>query len=62
MDLNYASFFKGKTITILGGTGSIGSKILERILKYPIKEIRIISRDEYKQYKLKLKYPTEKRI
>ena len=52
----------GKTICITGGTGSFGKKFVEVILRdYPnVKKIIIYSRDELKQYELKLKYPENK--
>jgi UDP-glucose 4-epimerase len=45
--------FKGKTILITGGTGSFGRWILKDILKNPVEEIRIFSRDEEKQLDVK---------
>ena len=52
----------GKTVLITGGTGSFGKKFVEVILRdYPnVKKIIIYSRDELKQYELKLKYPEKK--
>ena len=49
----------GKSVLITGGTGSFGKKFVETILRdYPnVKRIVIYSRDELKQYELKLKYP-----
>tara|TARA_Y100000816_G_C26099712_1_gene582562 strand:+ start:1743 stop:2762 length:1020 start_codon:yes stop_codon:yes gene_type:complete len=46
--------FKDKTILITGGTGSFGSECVNVLLKYPIKELRIFSRDEKKQEDLRL--------
>ena len=48
-----------KTILITGGTGSFGKKFIEVILRdYPnVRKVIIYSRDELKQYELKLKYP-----
>lgn len=43
------SVLKGKDILITGGTGSLGRALTERLLKLPIKKIRIFSRDELKQ-------------
>lgn len=44
--------FKDKNIIVTGGTGSIGSEIVRRILKYKPKVVRILSRDETKQFEL----------
>lgn len=41
--------YKGKTLLIIGGTGSFGTKMLEKMLLTDIAEIRIFSRDEKKQ-------------
>lgn len=41
--------FTDKTILITGGTGSFGKAVLERLLNFDLKEIRILSRDEKKQ-------------
>ena len=44
---------KNKTFLITGGTGSFGNAVLKKFLKTNIKEIRIFSRDEKKQYDLR---------
>ena len=41
--------FTGKTLMIVGGTGSFGNAVLRRFLPTDIGEIRIFSRDEKKQ-------------
>jgi UDP-glucose 4-epimerase len=41
--------FTGSTLMITGGTGSFGSTMLRHFLKLPVREIRIVSRDEKKQ-------------
>ena len=47
--------FKNKTFLITGGTGSFGNAVLKKLLNTNIKEIRIFSRDEKKQYDLRKK-------
>lgn len=51
-----------KSVLITGGTGSFGKMFIETILRdYPgVKRIVVYSRDELKQYELKLKYPESK--
>ncbi|MFH1443906.1 MAG: UDP-N-acetylglucosamine 4,6-dehydratase family protein [Candidatus Peregrinibacteria bacterium] len=44
------SFFKDKTILVTGGTGSIGSEVVRQLLALKPKTIRVLSRDEHKQY------------
>ena len=41
---------KDKTILVTGGTGSIGSQIVRTLMKYPIKNVIIFSRDEIKHF------------
>lgn len=41
-----ADIFKGKSILITGGTGSIGSEIARRILQHEPEVVRILSNDE----------------
>lgn len=51
--------FDKKRILITGGTGSLGRKLLERILTFKLgkpKKIVIFSRDESKQHQMRLKY------
>ncbi|WP_185231165.1 UDP-N-acetylglucosamine 4,6-dehydratase (inverting) [Teredinibacter franksiae] len=50
-----------KAVLITGGTGSFGKKFVETILsRYPqVKKIVIYSRDELKQFELRLKYPAQ---
>ena len=43
---------EGKRILVTGGTGSIGSEIVRRVLSYNPKVVRILSRDETKQFEL----------
>lgn len=57
-----SKFFDGKTILITGGTGSIGSTILNFLIEFKCKKIIIFSRDEYKQHRLRYKYSNVKNI
>lgn len=53
--------FDNKTIFISGGTGSFGHQFVGQILtKYKVKKIIIYSRDEYKQFLMRSKFPEEK--
>lgn len=45
--------FANKTLLIAGGTGSFGHAVVKRFLDTDIKEIRIFSRDEKKQYDMR---------
>ncbi|PJI09836.1 MULTISPECIES: SDR family NAD(P)-dependent oxidoreductase [Clostridium] len=44
------NYYEDKKILIIGGTGTIGSKMVTELLKSNPKVIRIFSRDEYKQF------------
>lgn len=52
--------FKNKTLLITGGTGSFGNAVLSRFINIDIKEIRIFSRDEKKQYDMRNYYNSSK--
>ena len=44
--------FKGKTVLITGGAGSVGSELTKTILKYPVRTVRILDIDEHALFKL----------
>lgn len=48
-------FYSGKEILLLGGTGSLGKALLKKIQneQLHVKGVRILSRDEYKQWLMK---------
>ncbi len=46
------NFFKGKSILVTGGTGSIGSEIVRKLLKLEPKVVRVLSNDENGLYSL----------
>ncbi|QZY56309.1 SDR family NAD(P)-dependent oxidoreductase [Crassaminicella profunda] len=54
--------YKNKKILIIGGTGTIGKKITEEILKEEPKVVRIFSRDEYKQFIMEREIGNRKNI
>ncbi|GEL78487.1 SDR family NAD(P)-dependent oxidoreductase [Tenuibacillus multivorans] len=45
-------FYKKKKILVIGGTGEIGRKIIEKLMVEEPELIRLFSRDEHKQYLL----------
>ena len=45
--------FNGKKILVTGGTGSIGSCIVRRLLKFDVNKVVVFSRDEIKQFIMK---------
>lgn len=45
-------FFKDKKILVIGGTGTIGKSLVQQILEQEPEAVRILSRDEYKQFRL----------
>ena len=61
---NQANEFKDKVILVTGGTGTIGSELVRQLLKYQPKQIRILSRNETRQYELLelLRYPSNIRM
>ena len=55
-------YFQGKKILLAGGTGTIGSAILAKLVNYDIDTIRIFSRDEHKQFFMQTDYKNDKRL
>ena len=56
-----SSLVNNKIILITGGTGTLGYKLTEILLnKYSPKKLIIFSRDEFKQYNMKMLYPDTK--
>ncbi|MEK9153583.1 MAG: SDR family NAD(P)-dependent oxidoreductase [Patescibacteria group bacterium] len=47
-----AKFFQNKDILVTGGCGSIGSEIVKQLLKYPVKRVRVLDRNEASQFYL----------
>ncbi len=43
---------KGKRILVTGGTGTIGSHLVKKLLGYEAEVVRVFSRDEHKQYEM----------
>ena len=52
--------FKGKTVLITGGTGSLGTALTQKLLKMKVGKIRIFSRDEWKQTNMKSQFPDKR--
>jgi UDP-N-acetylglucosamine 4,6-dehydratase/5-epimerase len=52
--------FKGKTILITGGTGSLGTALTKKLLTTDASKIRIFSRDEWKQTNMKSQFPDKR--
>ncbi|WP_088013980.1 SDR family NAD(P)-dependent oxidoreductase [Gottfriedia acidiceleris] len=55
-------FFKNKKILVIGGTGTIGKNIVKHLLREEPDVIRILSRDEYKQFNLKIEFNNDSRL
>ena len=53
------NFLDNKTCLVTGGAGSLGSKLVEFLLTYPVKAVRVFDADEYGLFNLgqKLKDP-----
>jgi UDP-N-acetylglucosamine 4,6-dehydratase len=52
----------GKTVLVTGGTGTVGSAIVRRLLGSDAGGIRIFSRDEHKQFELRRELPADPRL
>jgi UDP-N-acetylglucosamine 4,6-dehydratase len=53
---------QSKTVLVTGGTGTVGSAIVRRLLASDAAGIRIFSRDEHKQFELKHGLPDDERL
>lgn len=51
-----AASLKSKVLLVTGGTGTFGNAVVDRFLATDIREVRIFSRDEKKQYDMRIKY------
>jgi UDP-N-acetylglucosamine 4,6-dehydratase len=62
--LNNKNYFKNKTILITGGTGSLGSALINFLYKnnFNFKKIIIFSRDELKQHNMSSNFPADLNI
>lgn len=56
------AFFEGKTIVIVGGTGTIGRKMVDLLLDFDPAVIRIYSRDENKHFEMAHEYNNEDKL
>jgi UDP-N-acetylglucosamine 4,6-dehydratase len=54
--------FEGKKILITGGTGSLGNALTKRLLESDVDTIRIFSRNEDKQVKMRSEFKDEDRL
>ena len=52
---DYRLLLQNRTVLVTGGTGSIGSRLVQEILRYQPRVVRVYSRDETKQLDLVLK-------
>jgi UDP-N-acetylglucosamine 4,6-dehydratase/5-epimerase len=52
----------GKTVLVTGGTGTVGSAIVRRLLATDVAGVRIFSRDEHKQFELRHRLPDDPRL
>ena len=51
------SIIKGKTVMVVGGTGSFGNAVIKKLLPLKPKKIIVFSRDELKQELMRNNYP-----
>ncbi|HVZ62357.1 MAG TPA: polysaccharide biosynthesis protein [Candidatus Nitrosotalea sp.] len=60
--MNDLKFFENKTILVTGGSGSIGSHLVEALLNSPCKSIRVLSNNEHELYLLQKKYGSNQKL
>lgn len=54
--MQLSKFFENKIILVIGGTGTIGSEIVNQLIKFNPKTIRILSNSENELWEMKLKF------
>ncbi len=54
--MDFSTFFENKVILVFGGTGSIGSEVVNQLLKWNPKTIRIFSNSENELWESRFKY------
>lgn len=56
--------FRNKITLVTGGTGAVGSELVRQLLKFKPKQVRVLSRDDTKQYYLReeLNHPQNLRL
>ncbi|GAG90876.1 unnamed protein product, partial [marine sediment metagenome] len=54
--MDFSSFFEDKIILVTGGTGSIGSEIVAKLLNYNPNTIRILTNSENELWETKLRF------
>ncbi|MSQ67326.1 MAG: NAD-dependent epimerase/dehydratase family protein [Gammaproteobacteria bacterium] len=52
--------YRHKTVLVTGGTGSFGNFVVRRLLNAGVREVRVLSRDEKKQYDMRVFYQGRK--
>ena len=55
-------YYTGKNILIIGGTGTIGHGLVKELLKQNPNVVRILSRDEYKQFMMDAEFDYNKTL
>lgn len=61
-DKKIQSEFKGKKILVTGGTGSVGTGIVDQLLKYKPNNIRILSNDENSIFEMRQRFPNQSNL
>lgn len=57
-----SGIYRGKKILLIGGTGTIGKHLLKQILQYDPAVVRILSRDEHKQFEMQQEWSSHTNI
>ena len=56
------NFFKNKDVLVTGGCGSIGSKLVEQLLRYDVKRVRVLDHNESGLFHLQERLGKQKKL
>lgn len=54
------SFYKDKTVLVTGGTGSIGSEIVKKLIEYDVQSVRVLDNNETALFELEQELSSDK--
>lgn len=60
--MNVQDFFRGRTVVVTGGVGSVGSEIVRQLLQFDVKEVRALDNNESALFDAEHQYGADPRF